>query len=383
MAFPTPGLPPPAGSIPPGAPAACGAAPFFLVSADPIRIERAERSRLPEVDLARVSFGRVYSDHMLSARCRDGEWTAPEITPFRDIALHPATAVFHYAQAIFEGMKAHLTDDRVPVLFRPRENWRRMNRSARRMVMAEVPEELFLGGLRELVRLDRGWIPDNADGSLYIRPFLFASDPYIGVSPSREYRFHIFTAPVGAYYEGSVSLYVTRRWIRAAEGGIGEAKAAGNYSAGYFGMAEAREHGCDNVLWLDSKEHRFVEECGTMNMMFVFGDRVATPPLGGTILPGVTRDSAIRLLREQMGREVEERPISIEEVADAHAGGTLRECFGVGTAAVVTPVARLTGGGVEVRLPEGTPVQDELRDRLTGIRLGRRPDPYGWVDRLL
>ena len=220
MAFPTPRPPPPAGSIPTGAPAACGAAPFFLVSADPIRIERAERSRLPEVDLARVSFGRVYSDHMLSARCRDGEWTAPEITPFRDIALHPATAVFHYAQAIFEGMKAHLTDDRVPVLFRPRENWRRMNRSARRMVMAEVPEELFLGGLRELVRLDRGWIPDNADGSLYIRPFpLRFRSLHRGSAPRASYRFHIFTAPVGAYYEGSVSLYVTRRWIRAAEGG--------------------------------------------------------------------------------------------------------------------------------------------------------------------
>ncbi|MCY4628547.1 MAG: aminotransferase class IV, partial [Acidobacteria bacterium] len=189
-------------------------------------------------------------------------------------------------------------------------------------------------------------------------------------------------APVGAYYEGSVSLYVTRKWIRAAEGGIGEAKAAGNYSASYYGMKEAREHGCDNVLWLDSREHRFVEECGTMNMMFVIGDRVVTPPLGGTILPGITRDSAIQLLRDQMGRTVEERPVSIEEVAGAGEAGTLHECFGVGTAAVVTPVARLTGGGVEVRLPEETPLQDELRDRLTGIRLGRRPDPYGWVDRL-
>ena len=348
-----------------------------------IRIERVAESRLPQVDLANVAFGRVYSDHMLSARCLDGAWEAPEIVPFGEIALHPATAVLHYAQAIFEGMKAHLTDDGVPVLFRPRQNWLRMNRSARRMVMAEVPEEIFLGGIRELVGLDRAWIPPNEFGSLYIRPFLFASDPYIGVSPSREYRFFIFTAPVGAYYEGSVSLYVTRKWIRAAEGGIGEAKAAGNYSASYYGMAEAREHGCDNVLWLDSKEHRFVEECGTMNMMFVIGDSVVTPPLGGTILPGVTRDSAIRLLRDQMGTAVEERPVSIEEVAEAHASGKLRECFGVGTAAVVTPVARLTGGGVEVNLPEETPIQDALRDLLTGIRLGRRPDPYGWVDRLL
>lgn len=348
----------------------------------PFRIERVERSRRPEVDLAKVSFGRVYSDHMLRARCRDGEWETPEIVPFGEISLHPATAVFHYAQAIFEGMKAHLTDDGAPVLFRPRENWLRMNRSARRMVMAEVPEEVFLGGIRELVRLDRGWIPGNEHGALYIRPFLFASDPWIGVSPSHEYLFFIMTAPVGAYYEGSVSLYVTRRWIRAAEGGIGEAKAAGNYSASYYGMAEAREHGCDNVLWLDSKEHRFIEECGTMNMMFVIGDRVVTPPLGGTILRGITRDSAIRLLRDQMGRPVEERPISIEEVAEASARGALRECYGVGTAAVVTPVARLTGGGVEVRLPDETPVQDELRDRLTGIRLGRRPDPYGWVDRI-
>lgn len=356
--------------------------PSPSASSPSIRIERVAASRLPEVDLANVAFGRVYSDHMLSARCRDGEWSAPEIVPFGNISLHPATAVFHYAQSIFEGMKAHLTDDGVPVLFRARQNWLRMNRSALRMVMAEVPEETFLGGIRELVRLDQGWIPGNDVGSLYIRPFLFASDPYIGVSPSREYHFYVVTAPVGAYYEGSVSLYVTRKWIRAAEGGIGEAKAAGNYSASYYGMKEAREHGCDNVLWLDSKEHRFVEECGTMNMMFVIGDRVVTPPLAGTILPGITRDSAIRLLREQMDTVVEERPVSIDEVAEAHAGGTLRECFGVGTAAVVTPVGRLTGGGVEVRLTEETPVQDELRDRLTGIRLGRRPDPYGWVDRL-
>ena len=353
------------------------------VSSPALRIRRVAVSRLSEVDLANVAFGRVYSDHMLRARCWDGVWSDPEIVPFGDIPLHPATAVLHYAQAIFEGMKAHLTDDGVPVLFRPADNWGRMNRSARRMVMAEIPEEIFLGGIRELVRLDRGWIPANEHDSLYIRPFLFASDPYIGVSPSREYHFYVMTAPVGAYYEGSVSLYVTRKWIRAAEGGIGEAKAAGNYSASYFGMKEAREHGCDNVLWLDSREHRFVEECGTMNMMFVIGDRVVTPPLGGTILPGITRDSAIQLLRDQMGRTVDERPIAIDEVADACDAGTLRECFGVGTAAVVTPVARLTGGGVEVGLPEATPIQDELRERLTDIRLGRRPDPYGWVDRLL
>ena len=353
------------------------------VSSPPLRITRVPRSRLPEVDLTKVAFGRVYSDHLLQAVCRDGVWEAPEIVPFGEISLHPATAVFHYAQAIFEGMKAHLTDDGAPVLFRPGENWRRMNQSARRMVMAEVPEEIFLGGIRALVGLDRGWIPPNEFGSLYIRPFLFGADPYIGVSPAREYRFYVMTAPVGAYYEGSVSLYVTRKWIRAAEGGIGAAKAAGNYSASYYGMQEAQEAGCDNVLWLDAKEHRFVEECGTMNMMFVIAGRVVTPPLGGTILPGVTRDSAIRLLRDQLAIEVEERPVPIEEIVAASASGDLEECFGVGTAAVVTPVARLTGEGVEVRLPEATPIQDDLRDRLTSIRLGRAPDPYGWVDRLV
>ena len=340
-------------------------------------------SDLPGVDLQNIEFGRVYSDHLLRARYRGGAWERPEIVPFGDLRLHPATAVFHYAQAIFEGMKAHLTDDGDPVLFRPRENWLRMNRSARRMVMPEIPEETFLGGIRELVRLDRGWIPKNEHGSLYIRPFLFAADPRISVGPAGEYRFCIITTPVGAYYEGAVSLYVTRRWIRAAEGGIGEAKAAGNYSASYFGMAEAREHGCDQVLWLDAREHRFVEECGTMNMMFVIGDAVVTPPVSGTILAGITRDSAIRLFREQLGVPVEERPVSIEEVVDADAAGTLRECFGVGTAAIVTPVARLVGGGVEVRLPGESPVQDALRDRLTGIRLGRLPDPWEWVERLV
>ncbi len=361
---------------------ASGPPPIPLPETTAIRVRRVETSRLPEVDLARVDFGRVYSDHMLDVTCRNGVWGEPRIVPFENLSLHPATAVFHYAQAIFEGMKAHLTDAGEPVLFRPAENWKRMNRSARRMVMQEVPERLFLGGLRELVLLDRDWIPPNEHGSLYIRPFLFASDPWIGVGPSREYRFLIITAPVGAYYTGAVRLHVSRRWIRAAEGGIGEAKAAGNYSASYYGMAEAREHGCDNVLWLDAKEHRFVEECGTMNMMFVIGDRVVTPNLGGTILPGITRDSAIRILREQMGVPVEERRISIEEVAGAGASGNLRECFGVGTAAVVTPVAALVGGGCDVTVPDPGPVQTELRERLTDIRLGRVPDPWGWVERL-
>ncbi len=347
-----------------------------------IRIRPVSRSRRPDVDLARVAFGRVYSDHMLDATFRDGAWEEPEILPFGDLTLHPATAALHYAQAIFEGMKVHLTDAGDPALFRPVENWKRMNRSARRMVMAEVPERIFLDGLRELVRLDRDWIPPNEHGSLYVRPFLFASDPWIGVGPSREYRFLIITAPVGAYYSGAVRLFVSRRWIRAAEGGIGEAKAAGNYSAGYYGMAEAREHGCDNVLWLDARERRYVEECGTMNMMFVIGDTVVTPSLEGTILAGITRDSAIRILREQMGLTVEERRISIEEVAGAGASGTLRECFGVGTAAVVTPVAALVGGGCDVTVPEPGPVQTELRERLTDIRLGRAPDPWGWVERL-
>ncbi len=337
---------------------------------------------MAEVDLANVAFGSVYSDHMFSAVCRDGSWGEARIEPFGEIGLHPATAVLHYAQAIFEGMKAHLTDDGTPVLFRPEENWKRMNRSARRMVMTEVPEELFLGGIRELVSLDRGWIPPNSAGALYIRPFLFAADPYIGVRPAREYRFHIFTAPVGAYYEGAVRLYVTRRWIRAAEGGTGEAKAAGNYSASYYGMSEAQAHGCDNVMWLDSKEHRFIEECGTMNMVFVIGGRVVTPPLSGTILPGITRDSLIRLCRDEMGLEVEERPVSIEEVVGAHADGSLTECFGVGTAAVVTRVELLVGDGIDVRLPDASEVQDGLRESLTSLRLGRRPDPYGWVERL-
>lgn len=351
-----------------------------MTTASPtIPVRRVERSRLAEVDFANLSFGAIFSDHMLRAQYRDGAWEEPEIAPFGYLSLHPATAVLHYAQAIFEGMKAHRTDDGRPVLFRPRDNCLRMQRSAERMVMAPVPEEIFVDGIRELVSLDRDWIPPNEHGSLYLRPFLFASDVEIGVRPSRGYSFRIMTTPVGAYYSGSVQLYVTRRWIRAAEGGIGAAKAAGNYSAGYYGMAEANAAGCNNVLWLDAQEHRFVEECGTMNMMFVIGDRVVTPSLSGTILAGITRDSALRLLRDQLGVEVEERRISIEEVVEADAAGRLRECFGVGTAAVVTPVARLVGEGVDLTLPESRPLQTELKTRLTDIRLGRRPDPYGWV----
>lgn len=351
----------------------------MTVRAPAFPVRRVEESRLSQVDFANMVFGAIYSDHLFRARARGGEWSAAEIVPFGHLSLHPATAVLHYAQAIFEGMKAHRTDDGTPVLFRPRDNWLRMTRSAERMVMTPVPEDLFVEGIRELVRLDRDWIPPNEHGSLYIRPFQFASDLEIGVRPSGGYDFFVMTAPVGAYYSGSVRLYVTRKWIRAAEGGIGAAKAAGNYSAGYYGMAEAREAGCDNVLWLDSREHRFVEECGTMNMMFLIGDRVVTPALSGTILAGITRDSAIRLLGDQMGVEVEERRISIEEIVEADGAGRLRECFGVGTAAVVTPVASLVGGGVDITLPEERPVQTELERRLTDLRLGRSPDPYGWV----
>ena len=348
-----------------------------------IKVVRVASSRLGEVDFGNIVFGKVYSDHMFSVDYMEGKWQEPRIVPYGAIELSPATTALHYAQSIFEGMKAYRTANGEPVLFRPRANFERMNRSAERMVMPAIPEELFLGGVKELVHLDADWIPSDEDSALYIRPVMFANDDFIGVKPSDNYKFLIFTCPVGKYYTDPVRLWVTREFVRAVSGGTGAAKTAGNYAASYYATKIAQDKGYDNVLWLDGKEHRMLEECGTMNMFFVIDGVVVTPALTGTILQGVTRDSVITLLRE-MDIKVEERSISMEELKEAHADGKLEEAFGAGTAAAVSPVIEIADGTDVLQLPpnEERKIGPPVLRRLTAIRRGIVEDKYGWLEKI-
>lgn len=349
-----------------------------------IRIEKVSRSRLSEVDLSspdKIPFGRIFSDHMFVADYYDGEWRNLCIVPFGKLELSPAVMALHYGQSIFEGMKAFKDVRGRAVLFRPEMNARRMIRSAERMAMPPVPEDLFLQAVKELVRIDKDWIPAGEDSALYIRPVQFATDEYIGVKPSQTYKFLIFACPVGPYYPKPVRVLVERHYSRACPGGTGFAKAAGNYGASLMPARLAQQQGYDQLLWTDCVEHRWIEESGTMNVFFVIDGVIVTPPLDrGTILPGVTRDSIITLFRDN-GYRVEERPISVDEIVEAHRKGRLEDAFGTGTAATVTQIEAIGVDGEDLILP---PVEDRYhsrwaKEKLTAIRLGKEPDPYGWV----
>jgi branched-chain amino acid aminotransferase len=354
-----------------------------MAAVSEIKVVRTKASRLSQVDFDNIPFGKVFSDHMLVADFEKGAWQAPEIRPFGPFQVAPSTTALHYGQSIFEGMKAYRTVAGKAVLFRPRDNFARMNRSAERMVMPAIPESLFIDGMKELIRLDSEWIPEKEGSSLYVRPLMYANDDYIGVKPSDSYRFVIFTCPVGQYYSEPVKLWVTRKFVRAAEGGTGEAKTAGNYAASYFAARQAQDRGYHNVMWLDGKEHRYVEECGTMNVFFVIDGVVVTPTLSGTILRGITRDSALTLLRDRKIK-AEERRISFEEITEAHAKGKLQECFGAGTAATISPVAQIGSEEGVLQLPPDAErkIGPALLEDLNDIRLGRAEDRHGWMEEI-
>jgi branched-chain amino acid aminotransferase len=352
-----------------------------MSSAWPGTITRAPRSRLPDVDFDQLPFGQIFSDHMLTAEHRDGRWQAPEIVPYQPLSASPAMAALHYGQSIFEGLKVYRRADGTPLFFRLRDNHARILRSAERMVMPAVPEEIFVGGIEELIRLDAGWIPDRDGSALYVRPILFAADEFIGVRPSQSYRFIVFTCPVGRYFSRPVKLWATREFVRASEGGTGEAKAAGNYASCYAAIRQAQQHGYDDVLWLDGRERRYIEECATMNMFFVIDGVAVTPSLSGTILRGITRDSVLTLLAD-MEVATEERRISLDEIAGAHQRGRLGEVFGVGTAATIAPVAAIGSADAVWNLPPEGPIGTALLEQLTSIRLGRVADRHGWVEPL-
>ena len=334
-----------------------------------------------------LGFGIHFSDHMFIMDYLEGRgWHSPRIVPYGHFSLDPAAVVLHYGQAIFEGLKAYRGVDGKIRLFRPRDNMKRMNRSAWRMCMPEVDEEFLLEAIKELVRTDARWVPEEKGTSLYIRPFMIATEAFLGVRPAKEYILSVILSPVGAYYaEGfnPVKIFVTDKFVRAAKGGVGEAKTAGNYAASLMASEEAKELGFTQVLWLDCAERRYIEEVGTMNIFFLFDEALVTPALSGSILPGITRDSVMKLAAS-WGIKVEERPITIDEVIERAQSGELKECFGSGTAAVISPVASLyyKGKSYEINGGKTGELAQRLFDELTAIQYGEKEEDFGWIEEL-
>ena len=354
-----------------------------LLSTHQFRTETISGSRLKEVDFKNIGFSSVFSDHMFIAEYRDGVWSDGLIRPYGPLSMVPSVSSLQYGVSVFEGMKAHRAPDGRPLLFRATDNARRLRRSATRLAMAPVPEDLFLEALRELVRLDQEWIPPADFGALYIRPIQFSDDPSLRVKPADQYQFIILTFPFGGYFTAPIDMLVCERYVRAFPDGTGDIKSAGNYAAGLLADQQARAAGCTSVLWLDAIERRYVEECGVMNVFFVIGGQVLTPPLTGTILPGVTRDSVITLLRE-MGYAVVENRLAIEDLVRTYDAGDLLECFGTGTAATVSHVRRIRYKERTLELPavEGRKVGPGVRERLLRIMSGKEMDTHGWIEAL-
>lgn len=349
-----------------------------------LNIVRAAKSRLGTVDVDKVAFGDSFSDHMFSMTYDGGRWGEPTITPYGPVLVEPAAIAIQYAQTVFEGLKVYRAPDRSLRLFRPDRNAARLKASCERLCIPPIPAEIFIEAISALVRVDEAWVPHRPGYSLYVRPIVTATDGYIGVRPSKRYRFFIITAPVAMYFrEGGAGLQlkVEEKLTRApTEGGLGSAKAAANYAASLMAGDAAIREGFDQVLWLDGTHHRFVEEAGLMNVFFAMKGRVVTAPLGDSILPGVTRESVIALLQDR-NVPVEERPIAIDEVAAAADRGELDEMFASGTAAVVTPIGRLSWRGKDIRAQNASagPLARSLHDELTGIQFGRLPDRHGWT----
>lgn len=342
-------------------------------------IQKTAQSRRGDVDMNELKFGTVFSDHQFIMDYKGGEWQSGKIAPYGPMSMDPAAMVLHYGQAIFEGMKAFRQQDGTIALFRPKENIRRFNVSAERMCMPVISEDLFLEALKELVKLDCDWVPDGEGASLYIRPFMIATEVHVGVKPSDEYRFMIFSCPVGPYYKGSVRVKVESKYTRAAPGGTGFAKAAGNYAAALKPTELAKAQGYQQILWTDAVEHRYIEESGTMNAMFVIEDVLVSPSLGDTVLNGVTRNSVLHLARH-LGHQVEERRLSVAELKAAAESGALTEAFGVGTAATMTAIQAIGFEGADVSLSHADTwtVMPKLASELDAIRRGKSDDPFGW-----
>ncbi|HEX9243077.1 MAG TPA: branched-chain amino acid aminotransferase [Anaeromyxobacter sp.] len=350
-----------------------------------ISVQRTTKPRLRPKD-DELAFGKIFSDHMFLAEWDEGKgWHDARIVPYGPIALDPAAACLHYGQEAFEGMKAFRSGASGMVLFRPKAHVARLARTAKRLCMPEVPEALFLDGVKALLREDAPWLPSSAGTSLYVRPYLFATEPFLGVRPAKQVLFAVILSPVGGYFSGAarpLKIWVEQERSRAAKGGIGEAKAAANYVASLYAAEDAKHRGFDQVLWLDGAEHRFVEEIGTMNFFAKIGGKLVTPALEGSILPGVTRDCVLRLARDA-GVPVEERKVELAELAEAGKKGTLEEVFGTGTASLVAPIGELAWeGGGQIRVSGSGALGERLRAELAGIQRGEVADRYGWLEKV-
>lgn len=345
-----------------------------------IAVQKAEQSRLEKVDLDNPGFGKVFTDHMLEMEYKDGHWHQPVIKPYGPIQITPALSTLHYAQSVFEGTKAYYIDGKTVNLFRPEKNYERMANSCERLCIPKIDRDSFLEGIDQLIRLDHKWVPQKDGNSLYIRPFACAWDFQVAAKVSDTYRFYIILSPVGSYYTEPVRLITSQNYVRAVVGGFGEAKTAGNYAASFYPARKAQNMGFSQVLWLDAFDHEYVEEVGTMNIFFLIDDVLITPPLSGTILPGVTRDSVLKLARS-WDMQVEERRIGMTEVMESAQNGKLQEVFGAGTAAVIAPVKEIRHNGELVTIHENGrgPVGQKLYDTIYGIQRGKVDDPFNWT----
>ncbi len=345
-----------------------------------IEVVKNENSKLSEIDFDNLPFGRVFTDHMFMMEYVDGAWQKPRVEPFRNLDLHPATSAIHYGQSIFEGMKAYRNEAGEVLLFRPEENARRLNKSADRMCMPNIPEELFLAGLKELVKMDQDWIPQNNESALYIRPFMFATDDYIGIKPSDNYVFCIFCCPVGSYYSAPLKVKIETEFTRAAVGGVGEAKAAGNYAASLYPAKLAQAKGYHQLIWTDAISHEYIEEAGTMNVIFEIDGKLVSPSLSGAILPGITRDSVLKIA-EAWGIEVEQRRVKVSEIREALESGRLTDAFGAGTAATIAQIQTIGFDDKDFELPaiEGRGFSNKVYAYINDLKRGQVDDPFNWT----
>lgn len=349
-----------------------------------IKFTKAETLKEKPAPGAKLGFGHIFTDYMLVLPYDEGQgWHDPEIRPYAPIELSPAAMCLHYGQTVFEGMKAYRTADDKIQLFRPMENFKRLNRSNERLVIPELDENLAMDCLMELLKVEKDWVPAKDGESLYIRPYIIAVDPFLGVKPGAHYLFMIILSPSGAYYESGlnpVSIYVENKYVRAVRGGMGFAKTGGNYAASLIGQDEAHKQNYSQVLWLDGVEQKYIEEVGAMNIFFVIDGEVVTPELQGSILPGITRNSAIEVCKS-WGLKVTERRITIQEVSDAYDAGKLQEVFGTGTAAVISPVGHLKWGDKVMEINDNKigDISQKLYDTMTGIQWGKIEDTFGWI----
>ena len=344
-----------------------------------IKITKADQTRLTVTDFSQLPFGKVFTDHMFTADYEDGEWKNLQIIPYGPISMSPAISALHYGQAIFEGLKAYRQPDGKISVFRADKNFQRFNKSAARMSMATIPEEIFMQGLAALINVDEKWVPNQEDYALYIRPVMFATDPYLGVRASDTYKFALLTTPTGPYYSSALKVKIETEFTRADEGGVGFAKTAGNYARSLYPFEQAKKEGFDQLIWTDSVTHEYIEEAGTANLIFVINGKLVTPSIRSTVLDGVTRDTIIKLAKDA-GIEVEERRVSVAEVIEGIKNGTLTEAFAAGTAATVTHVGVIGYKGETYQLsdPSTRHISNGIAKKLNDIRYGLAPDEFGW-----